>query len=69
MSRSVPSSPAARRAARAIVDRLSTLGPVVVIDVVDRLDVQPDHVRLVTGDARDPAVTVGAAALAERPHR
>lgn len=51
---------------RAIVDRLCALGPVIVVDVVDRLGAQPDHVRLVTGDARDPDVAVRAAALAER---
>lgn len=51
---------------RSIVDRLSRLGPVVIVDVVDELDGQPGDVRLVTGDARDPAVAVHAATLAEQ---
>jgi NAD(P)-dependent dehydrogenase (short-subunit alcohol dehydrogenase family) len=50
---------------RALVDRLSRRGPVVVIDVLDRLEGQSERVRLVTGDAGDPAVAVHAAELAE----
>ena len=56
----------ARGVGRAIADRLSRLGPVVVIDVVDHLDGQLERVRLVTGDARDPAIAVRAAELAEQ---
>lgn len=51
---------------RAIADRLSRHGPVVVIDVADKLDRTAEHLRLVTGDARDPAVAIHAAELAEQ---
>lgn len=55
----------ARGVGRKIVDRLSQRGPVVVIDIAERLQDPSERVRLVTGDAGDPAVARHAAALAE----
>lgn len=51
---------------RAIVERLAREGPVVVIDVVDRLRWSHERVELVTGDGRDPDVAVRAAEAAEQ---
>jgi NAD(P)-dependent dehydrogenase (short-subunit alcohol dehydrogenase family) len=50
---------------RAIVERLTADGTVVVLDVTEELDWQNDKVRLVTGDAREPDVAVRAASAAE----
>ncbi|MER7332942.1 MULTISPECIES: hypothetical protein [unclassified Micromonospora] len=50
---------------RAVAERLTADGAVVVLDVTERLDWRHDHVRLVTGDARDPDVARQAAAAAE----
>ena len=50
---------------RAIAERLAVDGPVVVLDVVDELDWQGDHIHLVSGDAADPEIASRAAAEAE----
>lgn len=50
---------------RAIVERLTHDGQVVVLDVTSRLEWQHERVVLVTGDARDPQTTQRAAAAAE----
>ena len=51
---------------RAIAQRLSALGPVIVLDVTDSLTDATGNIRFVAGDARDPAVAVRAAELAEQ---
>ncbi|MGY1669940.1 SDR family NAD(P)-dependent oxidoreductase [Geodermatophilus sp. SYSU D00710] len=51
---------------RAIAERLAADGEVVVVDTVADLAWAHDRVRLVSGDARDPAVLARAAALAEQ---
>ncbi|MGY1700272.1 SDR family NAD(P)-dependent oxidoreductase [Geodermatophilus sp. SYSU D00766] len=50
---------------RAIAERLAADGEVVVVDTAAGLGWTHERVRLVSGDARDPAVLVRAAALAE----
>jgi NAD(P)-dependent dehydrogenase (short-subunit alcohol dehydrogenase family) len=50
---------------RAIARRLAEHGPVVVLDVTDRLEWGDPAVELVSGDGRDPAVAAEAAARAE----
>lgn len=50
---------------RAIAERLAAAGEVVVVDTAADLGWQHERVRLVSGDARDPAVTARAADLAE----
>ena len=50
---------------RSIADRLARDGHVVVLDTAASMDAA-DHLRLVTGDARDPDVAMRAAELAER---
>ena len=50
---------------RAIAERLTDDGHVVVLDVVDRLDWHHERVVLVVGDARDPGTARRAAATAE----
>ena len=51
---------------RAVAERLARDGAVVVVDTAARLTWGADRVELFSGDARDPAVTGAAAALAER---
>ncbi len=50
---------------RAIAERLAVEGHVVVLDVVDRLGREHERVRLVAGDAADPALARRAAEEAE----
>jgi NAD(P)-dependent dehydrogenase (short-subunit alcohol dehydrogenase family) len=50
---------------RAIAERLTGGGRVVVLDVTGQLDWQHERVMLVTGDARDPETAQRAAAAAE----
>jgi NAD(P)-dependent dehydrogenase (short-subunit alcohol dehydrogenase family) len=50
---------------RAIAERLTDDGQVVVLDVTGQLDWQHERVTLVTGDARDPETAQRAAATAE----
>lgn len=50
---------------RAIAERLTNDGQVVILDVASRLEWQHERVMLVTGDARDPKTTQRAAATAE----
>lgn len=50
---------------RAIAERLTAAGQVVVLDVTDELDWHHDRVHLVTGDAGDPDVAHLAAVTAE----
>ena len=50
---------------RAIAERLSDDGQVVVLDVTGQIDWQHEQVILVTGDARDPETAQRAAATAE----
>jgi NAD(P)-dependent dehydrogenase (short-subunit alcohol dehydrogenase family) len=50
---------------RAIAERLAEDGPVVVLDVADRIEWAGAGVELVSGDAADPAVAAEAAARAE----
>lgn len=50
---------------RAIVERLTEDGHVVVLDVTDQLDWRHERVILVVGDARDPKTAQHAAAAAE----
>jgi NAD(P)-dependent dehydrogenase (short-subunit alcohol dehydrogenase family) len=50
---------------RAIAERLTDDGHVVVLDVTDELDRPHDRITLVTGDARDPRTAHRAAATAE----
>ncbi|MGI5240349.1 SDR family NAD(P)-dependent oxidoreductase [Dactylosporangium sp. CA-139066] len=50
---------------RAITERLTDVGQVVVVDVIGELDWRHERVILVTGDARDPETTQRAAAVAE----
>ncbi|GAA4981640.1 SDR family NAD(P)-dependent oxidoreductase [Kineococcus glutinatus] len=57
---------AARGVGRAIAERLTRDGHVVVLDVIGDLDRPHDDVHLLTGDATDPAVATEAAARAEQ---
>lgn len=50
---------------RAIAERLTNDGQVVVLDVTGQLDWQHERVILITGDARDPETTQRAAVTAE----
>jgi NAD(P)-dependent dehydrogenase (short-subunit alcohol dehydrogenase family) len=50
---------------RAVAERLTSDGAVVVLDVTGRLDWRDDRVQLVTGDARDPDIAHRAASAAE----
>jgi NAD(P)-dependent dehydrogenase (short-subunit alcohol dehydrogenase family) len=50
---------------RAIAERLTDDGQVIVLDVTGQLDWQHDRVILVTGDARDPQTAQRAATTAE----
>jgi NAD(P)-dependent dehydrogenase (short-subunit alcohol dehydrogenase family) len=50
---------------RAIAERLTEDGQVVILDVTGQLDWQHERVKLVVGDARDPETAQRAAATAE----
>ncbi|HLL69428.1 MAG TPA: SDR family oxidoreductase [Micromonosporaceae bacterium] len=55
----------ARGIGRAIAERLTADGQVVILDVTDQLDWRHDRVIPVAGDARDPGTAQRAAATAE----
>jgi NAD(P)-dependent dehydrogenase (short-subunit alcohol dehydrogenase family) len=56
---------AAQGVGRAIAERLAQFGPVVVLDVVERLGWERPAVQFVSGDARDPDTAKQAAIVAE----